>query len=307
MCITYNISMYIRHYLLLFLTILTFQYAENTYALAEDQLVYVQAVSNTGRTFAIRKGALDGVSIGQQSLFSSSTMSIKAQLVEVNRYFSVWKVLEERGSVPFIKGDLVTYTNSFENMWSYLPELFKKPNTGWFKKSSRLVFKSTYSYGISESTSETSDDSTTSRTGLQFEFLYAKNYLPNWEWMFGVRMDRDVASLSQANITANTNRYLITGEYLYYFNDELYKKYRVYVGAAVSFGISNTTIDESVSSGTALILPIIKLGLSNRMNEKYNIITEFAVESIGQKETFLDEEAQTTNIINTKLTVGVKF
>ena len=293
-----------------FFILLTFGFILSSspiFSLSEDQLVVVQAVSNSGQTFAIRKGAVDGLNLGQESLFSSRTMNFRAQAVEINRSFSVWKIKEKRGRVPFTKGDIVTYTNSLENLWSYLPTQFKNPKAQYFKKKNSWLIKGSYSYGLSETTSDAETDAVSSRLGLQLEASFAKQFMAQWEWLVGVRYDRDAATINEAGIDIITNRYLVTADILYYFDHAFYDQYRFFMGLSLGYGISNTTLDESVLTGTAMILPNIKIGFINRLSVEYSLVGELSIESISQRESFINDDVQTTQVLGTKLTIGLRF
>jgi hypothetical protein len=276
------------------------------HALSEDKLVVVQAVSTSKRSFAIRQGAADGLTLGQESLFSSRSMNFKARLIEMNRHHSVWKVSDERGQVPFSKEDIVTYTNSLENLWSYLPTLFKSPKEHFSVTKSWLI-RGSYSYGLKESTSDVEASSVNTRIGLNFQGSYAKRFKAQWEWLAGLRYDRDVATLGNTGLNATTTRYLGMAEVLYYFDKSPFEKYHFYAGVGAGYGISNTSLSDEVATGTALVLPNVKVGFRHKVGVSYSMIAEFSVEGISQSESFLEEEAQTTQIINTGISLGLRF
>lgn len=276
------------------------------FALSEDQLVVVQAVSDSGRTFAIRKGAQDGFSIGQESLFATKSMNMRAQVVEINRFFTVWQLKEAAARVPFQKGDIITFTRSTENLWSYIPSQFKRKQIN-FEEINTWQVKSSYSYGLNESTSDVDADVVASRTGLQLEGSFAKQFSAQWEWLVGARYDRDIISLNAVGVDIVNNRYMLTADLHYYFDKAYLKKYRLYAGLGVGYGISNSTVEEAVSTGTALLLPTVKLGFINRMSIKYSLVGEASVEAISQTESFEGGSSQKTQINSTKITIGLRF
>ena len=131
---------------------------------ADDELVLIQAKSDSGKSFVIRKGAEDGVSIGQQSLFSTKNASFTAVVIEVNRFFSLWRLKDNRGAVPFDKGNYVTFTNNIENVWTEIPKLQTAPKEELvFRQSHHWTLRGNYSLAVSESVSDTDDDKTTDR------------------------------------------------------------------------------------------------------------------------------------------------
>lgn len=276
--------------------------------LADDELVPIQAVSTSGKTFVVRKGAENGIAIGQQSLFSTKNTSFTAVVIEVNRFYSLWRLKDNRGAVPFSKGDFVTYTNNIENVWTEIPKLQMAPKEELvFKEKSFWTLRGNYSLAVSESVSDTDTEKTTDRIGYQLEAVYGRHFSVHWEWGVGVRLDRENTTIQEPALDIPTNRYMLTGELLYHFPAFERSDDSAYLGIAMAYGLSNTTIDESISTGTTLVLPIVKLGYINRLAARYSMIFELAVESIAQTEAFADTDEVTTNIINSKASIGVRF
>jgi len=275
---------------------------------ADDELVIVQAVSKSGKSFVVRKGAAEGVAIGQESLFTTKDASFTAKVIEVNRFFSLWNLKDDRGAVPFNKGEYVTFTNNIENIWTEIPKLQFAPKEELvFKQSTQWIARLGYGLAMSESVSDTDENKTASRASFQFEGLFANRVAVHWEWAIGMRFDRDNATLNEPSLEVPTNRYMLTAELNYHFANFARSDDSMYLGAAVAYGLSNTTIDESISTGTSLVLPIIKLGYIKRVSASYALVFEGSVEAIAQSESFEDTEKQTTNIVNSKLSIGVRF
>lgn len=275
---------------------------------ADDELLPIQAVSNSGKTFVVRKGAEDGVAVGQQSLFSTKNTSFTAVVIEVNRFFSLWRLKDNRGAVPFSKGDFVTYTNNIENVWTEIPKLQMAPKEELvFKEKSFWNLRGNYSLAMSESVSDTDTDKTQNRIGYQLEVVYSRHFTVHWEWGVGIRLDRENTTIQEPALDIPSNRYMLAGELLYHFEKFKQNDDNVYLGVALAYGLSNTTIDESVSTGTTLVLPIVKVGYINRLASRYSIVFELAFESLAQTESFADTDEQTTNIINSKASIGVRF
>ena len=275
---------------------------------AEDELVIIQATSTTGKSFLVRKGAGDGISIGQESLFSTKNASFTAVCKEVNRFFSMWTIKDKRGQVPFAKGDYVTYTNNVESIWAELPKLQLAPKEELvFKESFEWIVRGNYSYAMSESVSDTSENKTSDRLGYQLEILYANKFAIHYEWAAGVRFDRENATLTSPVLDVPTTRYMITGEFLYHFDKLRKSKNNLYAGIGFAYGLSETTVDEAISSGTTFIAPIVKVGYINHISLDYSLVFEGSIESIAQKEAFEDTTEQTTNIVSSKFSVGVRF
>lgn len=275
---------------------------------ADDELILIQAVSDSGKSFVVRKGAEDGISVGQQSLFSTKNTSFTAVVIEVNRFFSLWRLKDDRGAVPFGKGNYVTYTNNIENVWTEIPKLMTAPKEELvFRESYYWTLRGNYSLAVSESVSDTDDEKTTDRIGYQIEALYSNRFTVNWEWGVGIRLDRENTTIQDPALDIPSNRYMLTAELLYHFPNFYQTDDNAYLGFAFAYGLSNTTIDESVSTGTTLVLPIVKLGYINEVSPNYSLVFELAFEALAQSESFIDEDEQTTNIINSKASIGVRF
>ncbi len=275
---------------------------------ADDELVIIQATSTSGKSFVIRNGAEQGVSRGQESLFSTKNASFAAVCTEVSRFFSMWTIKDKRGKIPFHKGDFVTYTNNIDAIWSELPKLQYVPKEELvFKETFQWLIRGNYSYGLSESVSDTTENKTANRIGYQFEVLYANRFAVNWEWAVGFRLDRENASLNEPVLDVPTNRYMVTGEFLYHFEKIPNSDNNMYAGVGMAYGITNTTISEQTSTGTAFVVPSLKVGYINRISPQYSLVFEGAVESLAQAESFEDSSEQTTNIVNSKFSIGVRF
>ncbi len=292
--------------LVVLMSILSFFHMKDLHA--DDELIPIQAVSTSGKTFVVRKGAEDGVAIGQQSLFSTKNTSFTAVVIEVNRFFSLWRLKDNRGAVPFSKGDFVTYTNNIENVWTEIPKLQMAPKEELvFKEKSHWTLRGNYSLAMSESVSDTDTEKTQDRIGYQIEAIYSRHFTVHWEWGVGVRLDRENTTIQDPALDIPTNRYMLTGEILYHFPAFKKSDDSTYLGIALAYGLSNTSIDESVSTGTTIALPIVKLGYINRLAARYSLVFELAFEALAQTESFADTAEQTTNIINSKASIGIRF
>ena len=275
---------------------------------AEDQLVIIQAVSNTKKSFAVRRGQIHGVINGQESLFTNKSSSFSATAVEVSREFSVWKIKDQRGSIPFEKGDFVTVSRSIENIWTEIPKTHLLPPKELnFKATHEWVVKGNYSVALSESVSETESTRYNGRTGVQLEILYTKRFHINWEWGVGLRFDRENTSLENDPIDIPTQRNLLSAQLTYHFDNFKRSDNNVYVGAGLAYGLSSTTVDESVSTGKVLVGPIVRLGYINRVAASYALVLEGSLEAISASESFANTDTQQTNIVSSKLSVGVRF
>ena len=102
-------------------------------------------------------------------------------------------------------------------------------------------------------------------------------------------------------------RYLAIAEFTYRFkyinNTENYW----YAAISTGFGTSGTTVDNTVLTGNAALIPAFRIGLKTNLSKKRAFLIEAVAESIAVQEEFKDGREQRTNIINTKLAVGLKF
>lgn len=275
---------------------------------ADDELILIQAVSTSGKTFVIRKGAEEGVAVGQESLFSTKNSSFTAVAIETNRFFSLWRLKDNRGAVPFNKNDFVTFTNNIEAVWTELPKLQLAPKEELvFKESYGFLVRGNFSFAVSETVSNIDDEKTASRVGYQLELMYGIRFAVHWEAVFGFRFDRENATLQDPSLDVPTNRYMLAGEILYHFANFKRSDNNAYIGIGLAYGLSNTTIDDAVSTGTTTALPIVKAGYINRLSPNYSLVFEGSIESLSQKEAFADTGDQTTNITNSKFSIGLRL
>jgi hypothetical protein len=277
-------------------------------SIVADELVIIQAVSTTGRSFAIRKGARDGIIINQDSLFTTEKASFSARSIEVGADFSLWKIHDDRGKVPFEKGDYVNYNNSLENIWTEVSRLYLEPvKVATFQEESHWLAKVHYSYAFSESVSETDSSRYEARTGFQFEGAYSRHFSYHWEWSAGLRFDRENSSLSDPSIDIPTQRTLVMGDISYHFERFNRSRNNAYISIGMGYGLSSTTVEESVSSGSALILPVVKVGILHFYVREYSFLVEGTFEAVSTSEAFADSDPQETQVLNTKLGFGIRF
>lgn len=283
-------------------------FALTNVARAYDKLLVIQAVSTSKKTFVIRKGFVDGIAIGQESLFTIRNAGVVATATEVNRSMSIWEVNDKRGGVAFDKGEYVTFTNSIENLILELPRLEKYAEKGLqFKSRSYWIARGNLSYALSDTVSSTEAEVSSTRSGYQIEALYVLNFDRRWELGLGIRRDTEIQKISEPVLDVPTTRLMGIGELTYKFNEDDSTKNYFYIGAGFGYGISSTTIDETVSTGSAFVLPVLRFGFSKFISNSKWVLLEAAIESIGVTESFADGIEQTTTVLNSKFSVGIKF
>lgn len=290
-------------YLILFII-----FALTNVARAYDKLVVIQAVSTSKKTFVIRKGFIDGIAIGQESLFTVRNAGVVATATEVNRSMSIWEVNDKRGGVAFEKGEYVTFTNSIENLILELPKLEKFADRSLqFKSKNYWLVRGNLTYAVSDNVSSLESESQSTRSGYQIEGLYLLNFQPQWELGMGLRFDSEVQKITEPVLDVPTTRLLGVAEMSYLFNQDETDKSYFYIGAGIGYGITATQVDDATSTGTAFILPVAKFGFSKFIGGSKWMLIEAAIESIGQKESFADGVEQTTTVVNSKISIGIKL
>jgi hypothetical protein len=278
-----------------------------TLAQAQEELVMIQAVSASYKSFAIRKGATDGVVIGQESLFTNKNVSFAATAKAVNRYFSVWEVVDKRGTIPFDKGDFVSFNSTLEQVFAQIPKLRQDTRDLAFRPFSSWVARGSYTATLSEAVSEASTEQAAGRSGFNAEMLFARRFHRYWEFMVGGRIDRETAQLSEPALDIPTQRTMLAGELLYHFPALKNSDDNVYVGIGMAWGRSQTTIDETVSVGSALVLPAAKIGYQYALSDGKKLLFEGVLEAISSEESFEDTTAQSTSVVNSKFSIGLRF
>lgn len=277
----------------------------------EENLVIIQSISSSRRSFIIHRGAKDGISTNQLALFSTEKVSLLCRAIEVAHDHSLWKVDEPMASIPFQKRQFVVYTPSLETIWTKIPSLKdvlqKQIRVALAKPKPYWLIRGAMSYGLYESVSETDAESTRRRTGQQVEMLWNFNFSKNLDWGLGARIDNEKALLSVEDLVVESRRMFAISELTYTFPPIGGTKNYFYMTATVGLGTSSTTINDNTSSGSAGILPAFHIGLATNTTENNYFMIEAVLESIAVKESFQDGTEQDTNIVNAKLALGFRF
>jgi hypothetical protein len=274
---------------------------------ASSQLVVVQTISNTEKSFITRKGKLDGVTTGMKGTFTGKDVSVIARAKTVSRDYTVWTLENTQAKVPFERGEIVTYHNTSEYVWTLMPDEVKKKFTKsmLFSPQNALIIRSALSRGLNQSVSEVQAPTTLEIGGYLFEVIYEKEINRNLAWGFGLRLEQEIINVNQASLT--TNRQMLMFETTYYLNKmEEFFQGQLYGGLDIGYGFSNTQAPSVSTSGSATILPAVRLGLLLPMNDQYKFMFETALESLRIEEGSDVANQQTTNQINFKYGIGIK-
>ncbi len=288
--------------------------------MGKDELVTIQAVGKNKLTFIIRKGAIDGVVQGKQSLFSSDQFSLVAHPIETTREHSIWKISDSRGTVPFERGDIVTYTNTIYNLSMEIPvlrydaEYKNRMKNEWYKAHSflkKFIVRASASFALHETITDVSPERDILRSGMHYEGFYVFDLHEAANFALGLRYDREISNHEIPSFGANNNRFFTMGELLFHI-DPL-SKYLVgrprtiYMGIGTGLGISQSQISTSKSSGYAILFPLVRMGYQKVINKDYAFLFEGVSEHIRTKEKFSSFSTQASSILNVKLAVGLKF
>ncbi|OUR97296.1 hypothetical protein A9Q84_13300 [Halobacteriovorax marinus] len=283
--------------------------------LASENLVIVQSVSNTKKTFVIRKGRDAGVSKGQLSLFSTTDISFTARAKEVTRHYSLWVVIDKEANVPFVRDEVVSYTSSLERVWNEviltkLKEVEVQKEENFLRDITRsyLTARAAWGFAITQSTSEVQAESLESRSGLHIEGTYSTRVNRHLEFGGGIRYDKDSARGVNPERTIPSTRTFLIADVTYHFNQLKDSRSHLYAAIGGGIGQSSTTVGESTKTGNATILPYFRFGYeTSPRGSSFALLVELQIESVVAKETFTEGEEQSTSMVNSKVSMGIRF
>jgi hypothetical protein len=286
-----------------------------TQLFAREELTVIQTVSKNRRSFVISKGIKDGVIKGQEVIFANDNVSIVCKATEVNRDFSLWTPVDRKITVPFSKEEVVSSNSTvYGNIaleiigdgnltpTANYNELYRK-----FRTLNNYSLKASYNKGLVQSSSSVSDEKNSGRTGYNFTAEYHYRFMPEFEMSAGLRLDNEVYRLEEPELDIPTTRIMGTLAATYHFVNFSDSKNNFYFTIATGIGRSQTTVNNEVSSGMVTILPEARLGFLMPLSKKTAMVFEASVESINSMESFADGTDQTTNILNMKATIGLRF
>ena len=277
-----------------------------------DEIAVVQSVSSSKKTIVLRRGNKQGITVGHQALLSTDKISVLCKATQVSRRHSLWEVVDPGANLPFEKGEFIVFNQSTESLFDQIPALQERLQAE-IKRRTKVfppvwILRGGGSYGVYESVSDTTTSLVENRLGSQFEVTRYKRLMKRIEWGLGIRADVEVAILkSSPKLEIPTNRYFLMGEFLYHFPFLSTEKTHFYGGLGIGVGPSYTVVSSSVSTGYALALPVMRLGLQTDVTEEDSLIIEGVAEGVSMVETFDDGTKQNTNIANLKIIVGWRF
>ncbi|MCK5073651.1 MAG: hypothetical protein KAQ98_09515 [Bacteriovoracaceae bacterium] len=297
-----------------------------------DELVFVQAISNTRKRFIISRGLEHDISIGQTRAFSNDSVSVMCKVLEVGRDNSLWQVVDGQTAVPFKRGDTVLFhTHLMDIMKEVLKEKERRrveklvesgridslrdEESGKYIRMTKAVRRPNFiirgamARAVYQSVSSTDSSSTSSRQGLHLEGLYTKQFINRrFDWGIGFRWDRETEEVSSQNIIIPTDRKMVITEFVYNFDKFRQTLNNIYMGVGFGAGQTTSTVDIENKKGIVLAMPYAKFGLLSHLGGEYYLIIETVIESLISKEKFLETgKEQSSSILNGKIAAGLRF
>jgi hypothetical protein len=287
----------------IFATVILFCFCSSVFAY---ELLMVQAVSATKKSFVTRNGKRQGVVENLTGTFTANDVAVIARARTVTSLYTQWEVLNDIATVPFEPGTVITYHPAQEHLWSLNPEEARRRYIWELRpevKTSMLV-KGAITKGLNESTSQAAVQSV-NRGGVALDFLYEKLFNYNLAWDAGIRYENEVVNLAGGSLI--TQRLMVIADFLYYFDPlDVFYGARVFLSAGFGYGQSSTSADGNVQSGYAMLLPSAKIGMTLPFNREWDFIMESAFETLQTQEELEDRSKQTTNQSNLRIALGLR-
>jgi len=269
------------------------------------ELLVVQAVSSSKKTFVTRNGKRQGVVENLTGTFTANDMALIAKAVTVTSQFTQWQLVNDSAQVPFEPGALVTYHPAQEYIWALNPEAARKKYLKLLRPEIKRswIVKGGMTKGLNETVSGAAPQDT-SRGGVALDALYERLFT-NFAWDAGIRYENEVVNLSGGSLI--TQRMMAVTDLLYYFDalDEFYAA-RIFIAIGMGYGQSSTDADGIRQSGFALLLPSAKIGLALPFNKEWDFMIESAFETLKSTEELEDKSKQTVNQSNLRIAIGVR-
>jgi len=280
--------------------------------MGQEALVIIQSISKTKKTIVIRRGRRDLISPGMEALISTDKISILCKAKQVSRFYSIWEVSDPAAIFPFQVRDYVVLNSSTISLFDQIPSLRKRLNAEIKRRNyippAYWVIRGIGTLGVYESVSDTGSALVEDRLGAQISIIRYTQLLTRLELGFGLRFDLERAVLkSTPRLEIPTNRYLAMMELLYHFPYLKTKATHFYGGLGLGAGYSQTSVSESISTGLAVAIPVMRLGLETKLPSGQSFLMEGVAEGVSMRESFENGTKQNTNIANLKISFGYKF
>ena len=283
-----------------------------TKTLGKERLIVIQTVSDSRKSMVVRLGRAQQIRPGSKALFSTDKISLLMSVKEVGRRHSLWTLVDSGTLIPFERGEFVVFNNSTESLFHQIPSM-KKRLQAEIKRRNYIpkpywVVRGSGSFGVYESVSDISSNSVETRVGTQFELTNYHYFDRRIDWGWGLRGDIELAVLeNEPRLQIPTTRLFLTGEFLYQFPFLKTSISHFYAGLGFGIGPSITSVSDSISTGYAVAIPIMRFGIHTKAIDDHIILAEAIFEGVSMQESFDDGTDQNTNIANIKLCLGYKF
>lgn len=271
------------------------------------ELAMVKAVSKSKKSFVVSTGKKDGVIEGMEAIFTSKNVSVVARASKATRFYSQWVPINKKVVVPFHREEVLTVNHSVETLWALTPESVK---IGIIEKQATLsgegaIVRSALVRGVDQSISSV-ETSPLERGGQQIDVLY------EWPWMeqFGVALGARYHQ--ETSVTSNgtflTQRLMALAELNFYFQKiEDWADSQIYIGAAVGYGSSQTSLTNYSQTGNVRLLPGLKVGLRVPFLNRYDLIGEAGMDTTHAGETNDEGGVQTTTETSLRAALGLRM
>lgn len=286
------------------------------------ELLIVQTVTSTKKSFVVRKGSKDGIMPGQLAVFSTKKISILAKAVIAKRDFSMWTPTEEGMLIPFSQGKFVVFSSGSESLETNIPQLAKKKEVSkistakldkkaltspYEKENYFFILRGSYSAAAHESTTDVSPGFYSDRAGTQYELLIERRLSADTLIGFGIRVDNESFSIPSQDLQVTTQRNFFMLEMTYEFPKFDNFSKNLYASLELGYGKNATSVNDEQLSGTSYVMPGIHIGLQSRIFGNNFFIFDLAIESVVDQQDSDANNPQTTSIVNSKFGIGLKI
>lgn len=272
-----------------------------------EELVVIRAVSSTKKSFVLPLGTQHGVSLGQESLFTTENLSVIATAKEVTRNESLWELNDKDAMVPFRIDQFVSFSNNLESLLHEIPLIKYKEKEVVYLGKNTWFFRLGYYGTLNETVSSVNANQILSSSGLGLDGMYLMDISKKINVGVGLRYDTDNSQNSDPPLAVPTNRLLVQGEIQYKFDPFKGTTNYFYGTLDLGLGMASSNVSGISSSGLGLLLPGIRFGINFSLSSKNSLVTELALENLLSLQTFDDGTQQDTSELDLKLSLGFKF
>ena len=272
-----------------------------------EELVVIRAVSSAKKSFVLPLGTQHGISLGQESLFTTDNLSVIGTSKEVTRNESLWELNDKDAMVPFRINQFVSFSNNLESLLHDIPLIkFKEKDVVYMGKNA-WFFRLGYYGSLSQTVSSVSANQALSITGLALDGMYLINSTKKINVGIGLRFDSSDSQYSDPQLAVPSSRLLVEGEVQYKFDPFRGTNNFFYGTLDLGIGKVNSDVSGVSSSGMGVLLPGIRFGIDFSLSTKSSLVIETALENLLSFQTFSDGTEQDTSELDLKLSVGFKF